>query len=113
MIASGEKKEEYREDKLYWKKRFVKEGYWHSQTCKEFDYIVFRNGYSINAPVMTIECLGIRLADLNEVNKEWFGSFEDYEGCRIFIIKLGKIISLTNSNPLSSLLNKKKWTKIN
>lgn len=92
MIASGEKKEEYRQDKMYWKNRFVKEGYWHSQTCKDFDVIKFRNGYSKNAPVLLVECLGIKLCDLDEVNPDWFGSFQEYEGMRIFIIKLGKII---------------------
>jgi hypothetical protein len=92
MIASGEKKEEYRQDKPYWKDRFVKKGYWHSQTCKDFDAVRFKNGYGKNAPVLDVECLGIRLADLDEVQPEWFGSFQDYEGCRVFIITLGKII---------------------
>lgn len=95
MIASGEKKEEYRQYKMYWKGRFVKEGYWHSQTCKDFDIVRFKNGYAKDAPTIDIECKGIRLADFDSVNPEWFGSFQDYEGCRIFIISLGKILSIT------------------
>lgn len=92
MIASGEKKEEYRQDKIYWKRRLVKEGYWHSQTCKDFDIIRFRNGYANDALTLDVECKGISLSDLDKVNPDWFGSFQEYEGCRIFIIKLGNII---------------------
>lgn len=92
MIASGEKKEEYRQDKMYWKQRFVKEGYWHSQTCKDFDIVRFKNGYAKDAPTVDVECKSIRLADLHEVNPNWFGSFREYEGCRIFIITLGEIL---------------------
>ena len=95
MIKSGEKKEEYRQDKMYWKDRFVKKGYWHSQTCKDFDIVRFKNGYAKDAPTMDVECRGIRLADLCDVNPEWFGSFQDYEGCRIFIISLGRVLSVT------------------
>lgn len=92
MIASGDKKEEYRQDSKYWKRRLVKEGYWHSQTCKDFDTITFQHGYAKGAPRITVECLGISLCELSEVNKKWFGNMNDYQGCRIFIIKLGRII---------------------
>mgnify|MGYP001545106248 FL=1 len=94
MIASGEKKEEYRQDKPYWKQRFVKEGYWHSQTCKDFETIIFRNGYAKNAPTMEVECLGIKLKDLTDMKDGWF----DYPvlGCRVFVISLGKILSISN-----------------
>lgn len=92
MIASGEKKEEYRQDKPYWKNRFVKEGYWHSQTCKDFEIVRFKNGYAKDAPTIDVECKGIRIADLDEVNPAWFGRFQDYEGCRIFIITLGEVL---------------------
>lgn len=96
MIASGEKKEEYRQDKMYWKDRLVKKGYWHSQTCKDFKVVKFKNGYGSNVPEMTVECLGISLKDLDAVNPKWFGQFSEYEGCRIFVIKLGKILSIKN-----------------
>lgn len=52
MIDSGEKKEEYREIKPYWNKRFVD---------KKFDVVQFRNGYSKNSPVMKFKCRGIKV----------------------------------------------------
>jgi len=63
MILSGEKKEEYREIKKYWNKRFLDN--YNSIGHEEFepehtkyDTIVFRNGYAKNAPTIKIECLG-------------------------------------------------------
>jgi hypothetical protein len=105
MIARGEKKEEYRQDKMYWKNRFVKQGYWFSQTCKEFDVVRFKNGYAKDAPTIDVECKGIRLADLDSVTPEWFGSFQDYEGCRIFIISLGKVLTIEDSTKQRSVAN--------
>lgn len=95
MIASGEKKEEYREDKLYWKNRLVKDGYWHSQSCKEFDVVRFRNGYAKDAPTIDIECKGIRLAESTEMNKAWY---DEYNSAKVFIISLG------NPNPMTPTL---------
>ncbi len=46
MILSGVKKEEYREMKPYWHKRLLN---------KKYDVIKFRNGYSKDAPTMTVE----------------------------------------------------------
>lgn len=94
MISSGEKKDEYREDKLYWKKRLVREGYWHSQLCKEYDVIRFKNGYAIDAATMDVECLGIKLCDFCDMIEGWYD--EPVNGIRVFIIKLGKIISINN-----------------
>jgi aldehyde:ferredoxin oxidoreductase len=55
-IKSGEKKEEYRDKKEYWTKRlFNSDG-----TAKDFDFIVFRNGYSKQAPKINVEFLGVR-----------------------------------------------------
>ena len=51
--------------------------------------------FAKNAPTMEVECKGICLSDLDKVNPKWFGSFQDYEGCRIFIISLGRIISVS------------------
>lgn len=50
QIAAGTKKLEYRDIKPYWTQRL--EG-------KVFDEIVFRNGYSKNAPTMRVEWLGM------------------------------------------------------
>lgn len=51
MIASGEKREEYREIKPYWNKRLLN---------KKYDAISFRNGYSKDAPTILIELLNIQ-----------------------------------------------------
>jgi len=98
MIASGEKKEEYREDKMYWKNRLVKPDYWHSQTCKEFDIIRFRNGYAKDAPTMDVECKGIRLADPCEMNEAWY---DKYYSARVFIISLGEVMLTMPENMIN------------
>ena len=46
MIASGTKREEYREMKPYWNKRL---------SGQRFDAVHFRNGYSADAPAMLVE----------------------------------------------------------
>ena len=51
MIASGVKKEEYREIKPYWNKRLD----------KEFEFVQFRNGYSKDAPTIKLRCRGIKI----------------------------------------------------
>ena len=54
MILSGEKKEEYREIKPYYSKRFANI-LAKNQPKYDFVYILLRNGYSKNSP--TIKCL--------------------------------------------------------
>ena len=54
-ILAGEKVEEYRDKTEYWKKRLTEEG-----KPKNYDFIVFRNGYSKNAPEMKVEWKGLR-----------------------------------------------------
>ena len=74
MIARGEKREEYREIKPYWVSRI--EG-------KDFEVIQFRNGYSKNAPTMTVELIDIRIG----LGKpEWGGGSDS-----VFILQLGRI----------------------
>ena len=85
MIASGEKKEEYREMKPYWQARLVKDGYWFSQAVKDFDVIRFRLGYAKNAPTIDFKFLGGYPADYGK--REW-GGFE-HTTARIFILKIG------------------------
>jgi len=78
MIASGIKKEEYREIKPYW----------NSRLNKEYDFVVFRNGYAKDAPVMYIHLNDIRrgIGDM-----EW--GAPEYE---VYIIELGDIIHIEN-----------------
>lgn len=89
MIASGEKKEEYREIKKYWEKRLY---YNTSQgQPKEYDIVRFRNGYSENAPTMDVKWVGTWISD---GNPEWGAE----KGKDYFVIMLGEIISLTYKN---------------
>lgn len=95
MILSGEKKEEYREWKPYWAIRFLKQGM--KDVCatyagsndrwEHFDAVVFKNGYTKNAPTMKVEVSGIKLGN---GRPEWGATN------RCIIIKLGKIISTKN-----------------
>ncbi len=69
-IASGEKKEEYRENKPYWKARLSK---------KNYDEVHFKNGYNPDSPFMRVKCLGI---DFDKHNNR-------------FVIKLGEVLEIT------------------
>ena len=79
MIASDEKKEEYREIKPYWNKRLEN---------KEFDTVKFRWGYNSDAPTMWIECKGIQKGGKGNPKWGWGGE--------CWIIKLGKILKFEN-----------------
>lgn len=116
MIASGEKKEEYREIKPYWVKRLLwlfdemdsleideltndlknpirfknyDEIYRHF-VCDTayFKTVTFTNGYASNAPRMVIESKGI---EIKEGNPDWGAE----PGKHYFVISLGNIISIT------------------
>ena len=76
MIASGVKKEEYREMKPYWHKRLRN---------KSYDVIRFRNGYAKNSPTLTVEYKGLQ-SGLGIV--EWGAP----EGKPVYILKMGKIL---------------------
>jgi len=72
-ILSGEKVEEYRDKKEYWEKRLFE-----NRSPKEYDYIIFKNGYSKDAPEMKVEWKGLR---------------EDNER---YTILLGKVVETKN-----------------
>lgn len=60
MIASGEKKEEYRDIKPYWNRVFcahicIKGRFYHPTDVT----ICFSNGYAKDRRQMTVECLGL------------------------------------------------------
>lgn len=88
MIASGEKKEEYREIKDYWVKRFVTVDidldFIDIVPLRHFDVVTFRNGYSKNAPTISFKCDGISTGSAKpEWSESWMG--------KVFIIKLGQV----------------------
>lgn len=98
MIASGEKKEEYREIKPYWIKRLSREVYTDGQpvniygrdSFNHFDFIEFKNGYSKGAPKFLIECKGIRI---DKPFVCWYGNVNyDINNGEVYVIKLGNII---------------------
>ena len=70
-ISLGKKPEEYREQKDYWATRL--EG-------RDYDTIVFRNGYGPDVPEMEVEFKGVRKTTR--------------KGDAVYAIKLGKILSL-------------------
>ena len=101
MILSGEKKEEYREVKDYWMKRIAGlqgcgTGYnftilrdnGFNQIKHVFDKVVFKNGYSKDAPSIEVECKGVVV---DEGKGKW--GAPNY---KVFVIKLGKIIKTEN-----------------
>ena len=79
LIASGEKREGYREIKPYWNKRLT----------KSYDNIQFRNGYAKDSPVVIVELKEI-WTGLGIV--EWGAP----EAERVYILRLGEILSRDN-----------------
>lgn len=89
MIESGEKKEEYREIKMYWATRLI-DGFpstfgidTNSQDFKEFDGVIFRNGYSGGAKLMSFRNPKIRI---DTGKPEWGAE----PGRKYFVITLGE-----------------------
>jgi hypothetical protein len=76
MIASGEKKEEYRGIKPYWETRLQNGRY---------DAVTFKNGYSNESLIITFELLSI---ERGVGRVEWGAP----EGKEVFILKLGRVI---------------------
>lgn len=100
MILLGEKKEEYREIKAYWIKRLNYaytdfNGKHYSFPLRTYDFINFKNGYAKNAPSFIIECKGITTGN---AKPEWS---DNWEG-EVFIIKLGNIVSSSNTGAVAS-----------
>lgn len=83
MIEAGIKTEEYREDKLYWRRRLLIRGQQHD-TMKEFDQVIFKNGYAKDAPTMSFK---VKDMEYGPGNPEW-GAPSGW----CFIIKLGERI---------------------
>lgn len=78
MIASGEKREEYREIKPHWDKRLI---------GKRYDVIEFRNGYGEGVPRMTVELDGILIGN---GNPRWGATI----GKTTYVLLLGKVLEV-------------------
>lgn len=77
MIASGEKKEEYRNPSLWILSRIK---------GKTYDVVEFRNGYAADSPIVRCEYKGWHMGD---PKPEWSGNSK--ERCLV-VIKLGDLI---------------------
>lgn len=78
MIASGEKREEYREIKHHWICRFE----------KPITHIKFTNGYGKKVPFVIVELVGMWKGT---PKPEWSeGTIE--QGTEVFILTLGEIV---------------------
>ena len=69
MILSGEKKEEYREIKPYYRTRLYHEGFLDQYGLPTLweDWVLFRNGYFKNSPSFKALCT----VDIAEGRAEW------------------------------------------
>lgn len=96
MIASGEKKEEYREIKDYWKKRFFNKN-WNNSLFRQYDRVQFRLGYQKDAPKMLFELTNNAIS-IGIPNPKWsFGMSGEH-----FIIKLGQMLYSPDIKPFDS-----------
>ena len=86
LIASGEKKHEYRDDKPYWQKRLVDD----CGIGRNFDIVRFKNGYGNNVPTMDVEFKHISFS-----GPKWFNPKhgEEING-DVIIIYLGKVLTI-------------------
>lgn len=87
MILSGEKKEEYREIKPYYDKRFLNA---FNLNCEHngWDYpypVMFRNGYSSSSPTFTAM---VRIA-VGEGNPEWGAE----PNKKYYVLRIEKILA--------------------
>jgi len=84
MVGNG-KVEEYREIKPYWTSRLCC-GFPCIYSAKDYDQVVFKNGYTKDSPVKSFKWDGL---EIRTGNPEW--GAEPYK--KYFVIKLGKQLS--------------------
>jgi hypothetical protein len=87
MIASGEKKEEYRELKQYWHRRLVSDMLMTQiPIFRQFDIVRLTNGYGSSAPTIDVKFINSGISKTGR--REW--GFER----ECFVILLGEIVNL-------------------
>lgn len=82
LIASGQKKYEYRTAKAHWISRMMSGGKW-----KTFDVVRFRNGYSKTSPVMDVEIIGFSF-----MGERWVPEHGEDVDQNSIVIHLGRVI---------------------
>lgn len=82
MILSGEKKEEYREIKPYYKSRLENLFVFQDEEYRE--KVVFRNGYSNGSPSFTAICS----MDIGEGKPEWGAE----QGKEYYVLTIHEIV---------------------
>lgn len=82
LIASGQKKIEYREYKPYWIRRLVHQG---------FTEVWFKNGYSKNAPFLKIALLRILFINSSEHDAS---NGEELTADKYFALYLGDVLEI-------------------
>ncbi|TNE31685.1 MAG: ASCH domain-containing protein [Bacteroidetes bacterium] len=82
MIKSGKKREEYREIKPHWERRLINNG-----KLREFDQVLFINGYRSDSERLLVQCTGI---GVGTGEMDWGAE----QGSIYFIIELGNILPL-------------------
>lgn len=89
IIINSEKKEEYREIKPYYTKRFQSVGLLDSNgnTTNQCVEIALRNGYSINSPTLFVKVV----LKKGQGRKEW-GAVEGEEYYCLQIVELEKLV---------------------
>ena len=92
MIASGEKKEEYRETSKHWKSRLFSRISDH-ELCTKFPdggVAIFRNGRRKDSSTMKVEFYDVDLT--SEGKPEWGAE----PGMLYFVLKLGRVLEVEN-----------------
>lgn len=92
LIASGIKKNEFRECTPYWEKRLL---HGEDGTPNEYDEVHFRNGYRKESPFMRVECKWLSLT-----GKKWFKPDHGEELAEsVIVIRLGRVLELRGTLP--------------
>lgn len=94
MISSGEKKEEYRELKPYWSKRFLS----HERSINPYFYVLFKNGYSKDAPEIMFQ---IKSIEIGKAKPEWS---DNWQG-DVFVLSLGEKVDQNSTECLFAFNN--------
>jgi hypothetical protein len=94
-IYRGEKTEEYRDLSDFWMSRLlIKEadGSYSYEKFREYDTVLFRNGYNPDSPTMEVEWKGTYILEYLDEPKD---AFERYG----FVIELGKVLTTEHYEP--------------